>query len=67
MNQNWFGSSFLMPLNSGSFTELAILDSGGGGGVGDGVSGEGKDGGGVDGWDEGGGDVGIHGNNCLIN
>lgn len=49
MKQNWFESSFPMPLNTCSFTEFTILNSGGGGGVGDQVSGGGKDGGGVDG------------------
>lgn len=56
-----------MPLNTGSFTEFAILNSGGGSGVGDGVSGGGEDGGGVDGCDESGGGVVIRGNPHLIN
>ena len=39
-NQNWSRYSFPMPLNTGSFTEFAMLSSSrGGGGVGDGVSG----------------------------
>lgn len=66
-NQNWSGSSFPMPLNAGSLMEFTILDSGGGGGVGDGVKSGGEDGGSVDGWDKGGGRVAIHENPCLIN
>jgi len=35
MNQNWSGSSFPTPLNTGNFITLAILNcDGGGGGVG---------------------------------
>jgi len=30
MNQNWFGSSFPTPLNTGNFIVLAILTHGGG-------------------------------------
>jgi len=56
-----------MPLNAGSLMEFTILDSGGGGGVGDGVKSGGEDGGSVDGWDKGGGRVAIHENPCLIN
>lgn len=69
MNQNWSRSSFPTPLNTGSFMEFTILDSGcgGGGDVGDGVSGGDEDGGDVDGWNEGVGSVGIRGNPCLIN
>jgi len=47
MNQNWSGSSFPKPLNTGNFTALAILNHGGGGG------GTGEDGG--DGGEVGGG------------
>jgi len=65
-NQNCSGSSFPMPLNTGSFTEFPILNSGGGNSVGDGVSSVGEDGGGVDGCDEGKGSVGIRGNPHLI-
>ena len=32
MNQNWSGSSFPNPLNTGNFIVLAILTCGGGGG-----------------------------------
>lgn len=67
-NQNWAGSSFPMSLNTGSFIEFTMLNSGGGGsGVGCWVSDGHEDGGGVDGWVEDGGGVGIHGNPCLIN
>lgn len=58
MNQNYSGSSFHTPLNTGSFTEFTMLNGGGGGnGVGKGVSSGGEDGGGV----------GICKNPCLIN
>jgi len=61
INQNWFESSFLMPLNIGSFTEFAILnDDGGGGGVGEGICGGDEYGGSVGGW-------GIRENRCFIN
>lgn len=56
-----------MPLNKSIFTEFAILNSGGGSGVGDGVSSGGEDAGGVDGCDEGGGGIGTRRNPCLIN
>lgn len=56
-----------MPLNISSFIEFTILNIGGGNGVGDGVSDGGEDGGSVDGWDQGGGNVGIRENPCLIN
>ena len=60
-NQNWFGSSFPRPLITGSFTEFAILNGGGGGGgVGEGVGDGGEDGGDV-------GRCGICGNACFIN
>lgn len=60
MNQNWFGSSFPNPLNTGSFIMLAILTHGGGrGGMGEDGGEGGEAGGGV-----GGG--GIHGIICLI-
>ena len=57
MNQNWFGSSFLTPLNTDSFIVLAILLHGGGMGKDGGEDGE--TGGGV-----GGG--GMRGIPCLI-
>ena len=61
MNQNWFGTSFLKPLNKGSFTMFAILNCGGGGGGTGEVGGDGSEyGGGV-------GRGGIHRNPCLIN
>jgi len=60
MNQNWYGSSFPTPLNTGKFITLAILNfGGGGGGVGEDRVEDGETGGGV-----GGGSMrGIH---CLI-
>lgn len=59
-NQNWFGSSFLNPLNIGNFIVLTILTCGGGGGSTSEDEGEsGEVGGGV-----GGG--GIRGILCLI-
>lgn len=60
MNQNWSRSSFPKPLNRGSFTKLAMLNSGGGGGG----MGEASDGGEV------GGGVGVgnsRGNPYIIN
>jgi len=48
MNQNWFGSSFPTPLNTGSFITLAILLRGGdGGGMGKFRGEDGEIGGGV--------------------
>lgn len=61
IKQNWFGSSFPKPLNTCSFTEFSILNSGGGrSGAGEGVCGNGEDGVSVGGW-------GIHGNPWFIN
>jgi len=59
-NQNWFGSSFPTPLNTGNFIALAILTRGGGGG------GTGEDGG--EGSEVGGGlgGGGMHRILCLI-
>ena len=45
-NQNWFGSSFPTPLNTGSLIVLAILNCGGGGGGVGGYGGEGGEAGG---------------------
>ena len=60
MNQNWSGSSFPTPLNTGNFIVLAILNcGGGGGGVGEDGDEDGETGGGV-----GGG--AMHGIQCLI-
>lgn len=59
-NQNWFGSSFPTPLNTGNFIVLAVLTHGGGG------SGTGKNGG-EDGEVGGGmGGGGMRGILCLI-
>ena len=50
MNQNWFGSSFPTPLNTGSFIVLAILLRGGGrGGMGEDGGEDGETGGGIGG------------------
>lgn len=50
MNENWSGSSFPTPLNTGNFIALAILNCGGGGGsVGEDGGEDGKTGGGVGG------------------
>ena len=61
MNENWSRSSFPKPLNKGSFTKLAMLNcGGGGGGMGEVVGDGGEVGVGV-----GGG--GSHGNLYFIN
>ena len=60
MNQNWSGSSFPTPLNTGSFIALAILLRGGGrGGMGEDGGERGEASGGVS-------DGGIHGILFLI-
>lgn len=59
-NQNWFGSSFPTPLNTGSLITLAMLNYGGGGG---GVGGDGGEGGEAGGGMGGGGNYGM---SCLI-
>ena len=59
-NQNWSGSSFPTPLNTGNFITLIILDCGGRGG---GVGGDGGDDS-ETGCSVGGG--GMHGIHCLI-
>ena len=60
-NQNWSGSSFPKPLNNSSFTELAMLNCGGGGGRVGKVAGDGGEGGG------GVGGGGSRRNPCFIN
>jgi len=59
MNQNWSGSSFPTPLNSGNFIALAILTHGGGGG------GMGEDGGEDNETSGGVGGGGMHSILCL--
>lgn len=50
MNQNWYGSSFPTPLNTGNFIALTILNCGGGrGGVVEDGGEDGETGGGVGG------------------
>lgn len=46
MTQNFFGSSLPIPLKNGIFIMFAMLNGGGGRGVGEGVCGGGGDGGG---------------------